>query len=86
MSQFEQITDANVLVKSFRDCKKGVNWKTSVQRYDANLLMNIYALQQRLKSKTYDMSAPFEFDKLDEGKMTLEDIHNSYLFCRGSIE
>lgn len=69
MSQFETIVDANTLVESFRKCKKGVNWKTSVQRYDANLLMNTYSLQKSLREKTYDMSKPYEFDKCERGKL-----------------
>lgn len=69
MTQFDSIVDANLLVKAFRDCKKGVNWKTSVQRYDANLLMNTYSLQKSLMDKTYDMSKPFEFDKCERGKL-----------------
>lgn len=69
MSQFEQIYDANTLVEAFQRCRKGVNWKASVQRYAANLLVNTYYIQQKLKSKQYEMSEPFEFNKCERGKL-----------------
>lgn len=69
MSQFEQIYDANTLIEAFQRCRKGVNWKASVQRYAANLLVNTYYIQQKLKSKQYEMSEPFEFNKCERGKL-----------------
>jgi len=66
---FEKVYNANSLIASFRKCSKGTIWKESVQRYEANLLLNTYDLQQQLKTKTYKQKPPYEFDLHDRGKV-----------------
>lgn len=65
---YDKLTDLNNLYNSFMKCKSGVNWKASVQRYEANLLPNIYELQQSLLNETYKQKPFFEFQIFERGK------------------
>lgn len=65
---YDRLTDLNNLYNSFMNCKKGVNWKASVQRYESNVLANIYQLQQYLITETYTQKPFFEFDITERGK------------------
>lgn len=38
---FDLICDADNLYKAFKNCKRGVSWKESMQRYEANALKNV---------------------------------------------
>ena len=53
MNYYEKLLDLNVLYDSFQKYKVGVDWKCSVQRYEANLLANLYSLRKRLENGTY---------------------------------
>ena len=48
-SLFNELLDANNLVHSFNKSKKGVDWKESVQRYEANILKNTNRLVKELR-------------------------------------
>ena len=50
------------------NCKDGVDWKESVQRYEANVLQNIYLLKQSLENGTYTQKPFYEFDLTERGK------------------
>lgn len=65
---FDRLTDLNNLYNSFMNCKKGVDWKESVQRYESNLLPNINTLRKALLDGTYRQKAFFEFDINERGK------------------
>lgn len=65
---YEKLTDLNILHEAFVRCKKGVEWKESVQRYGMNELINIAELSERLKSRTYRQKPFFEFDINERGK------------------
>lgn len=45
MSDLEKVYNANALILSFEKCKKNTSWKESIQKYEANLLLNTYNLQ-----------------------------------------
>lgn len=65
---FDRLTDLNNLYNSFMNCKKGVDWKESVQRYESNLLYNINTLRKALLDGTYRQKAFYEFDINERGK------------------
>lgn len=64
----EQVADANALIEAFYKSKKGVSWKTSVQKYELNLLKNTYKTRQRLLSGTYKASRFVQFPLSQRGK------------------
>lgn len=61
--------DINILYKSFQKCKKDVDWKYSVQKFEQNLLLNLYKLKKELQTNTYKQKPFFEFDLCERGKM-----------------
>lgn len=50
---FDNFVNANSLYKAFLLSKRNSIWKESVQRYESNLLLNIYDSQ---KSVNYQLS------------------------------
>lgn len=69
MSDLEKVYNANALILSFEKCKKNTSWKESIQKYEANLLLNTYNLQQSIINKTHKQIPPFEFDLCERGKI-----------------
>ena len=59
----------NVLYDAFLKCKKNVDWKCSVQKYEANVLSNLNHLRKSLVDNTYKVSPYVEFDINERGKM-----------------
>lgn len=57
--------DYEALLKAFRNAQKNSIWKSSVQRFEANLLSNINNLQIMLKNNKYEQM-PFNIFKLNE--------------------
>lgn len=62
------ISNANVLVDSFKKAKKGVTWKGSVQSYDIHLLQNVYNTKKKLETKSYKAGDFVEFPLHERGK------------------
>lgn len=60
--QYSDIYNANSLYDAFMKAKKGSDWKESVQRYEQNLLLNIYDTQKTLSTNTYQQKPFVEFD------------------------
>lgn len=65
---YEILTDMNVLYDSFKKCKKGVDWKSSMRMYEANLLKNLNDLRKSLVDGTYRIKTFSEFDINERGK------------------
>lgn len=65
---FEKLTDLNNLEKAFYNCKKGVGWKASIQKYEALLLHNLLQLKTSLETNTYKQKKFVEFDIVERGK------------------
>lgn len=65
---YEILLDLNVLYKAFEKCKKCVDWKCSMQKYEANILLNLNSLQKELKNKTYVTDKYVEFTVSERGK------------------
>ena len=64
----DKLKDANVLIKSFNKCKNGSIWKESVQKYEINLLKNIYNQIKSIENKTYKHKPFNEFTLNERGK------------------
>ena len=58
----------NILHEAYLQCKKGVEWKESVQRYGMYELLNIAELSESLKNHTYRQKPFYEFDINERGK------------------
>lgn len=63
-----KISNANVLMNSFYEAKKGCSWKNSVQQYEANFLKNIRHTQLELREKTYKQQDFYCFYLKERGK------------------
>ena len=69
MEDFEKVYNANSLISAFRKSKSGTDWKEPVQRYEANLLLNTYHLQQDIKALNCKQGPTNEFDRHERGKI-----------------
>ena len=68
MNYYEKLLDLNTLYDAFQKYKSGVDWKCSVQRYEANLLSNLYSLRKRLENGTYKPGKSVKFTVRERGK------------------
>ena len=68
MNYYDRITDMNVLYDAYRKCIKGVDWKSSVQRYEANFLNNLRELRKSLINGAYKPKPFTEFQITERGK------------------
>ena len=62
------VSDANVLIDSFKLSKQGVAWKGSIQKYDIHLLENTYKTKVSLENGTYQSNNFVEFPLSERGK------------------
>ena len=65
---YDLLTDLNLLYDAFRKSIKGVDWKCSIQRYEANVLVELMKIRKSLIDGTYKQKAFFEFDINERGK------------------
>ena len=65
---YNRLTDLNLLYDAFQKCIKGVSWKCSIQRYEANVLVELMKIRESLLNHTYRQKAFFEFDINERGK------------------
>ena len=65
---FDKVFSFSNLYNAFKQCKKGVAWKTSTKRYKLNVLRNTYDTYSKLKNLTYRSKGFFEFDIIERGK------------------
>lgn len=70
-NNLEAICNANNLYQSFREAKKDVGWKESVQRYELDLLANICKTQQAIRNGTYRIKPMTEFKLHERGRVRL---------------
>lgn len=61
----EQIYNANNLFNAFMKAKQGTDWKEMVQKYEANLLLNIFTTRRAISTNTYSAKPTYSF-KLNE--------------------
>lgn len=67
MTNIDKLSDANNLIKAFNDASVGSIWKSSVQRYEINLLKNVRNTQIGLRNGTYKQGAFYEFELNERG-------------------
>lgn len=58
---YDSFINPNKLHESYVKCRKGVNWKGSVQRYGLNELSNICNIIDSVENGTYHLGDPYEF-------------------------
>lgn len=56
------------LYRAYRCCRRGVSWKSSVQKYIANAPLNVYQTHKRLETGRYKSPGFYEFDLFERGK------------------
>jgi hypothetical protein len=77
-NDFSLITDPNNLYQAFMKSKKGVSWKTSIQRYEINILRNIAKTIYKLENGIDVAHGFMEFDLRERGKVRhIKSIHIS---------
>jgi len=75
---FDNVANADNLVSAFKQAKKGVSWKESIQRYEANLLTNILDTKQKLLNGEDIRRGFVEFDVNERGKVRhIKSVHIS---------
>ena len=65
---YEDLMNLNVLYNAFQRCKFSVDWKCSIQRYEANLFYNLNRLRKTLRDDKYIPDKFVEFDVNERGK------------------
>jgi hypothetical protein len=75
---FERIADIDNLYASFLESKSGVDWKESVQRYEANALRNIIETRRKLLAGESIQQGFMEFTLRERGKVRhIKSVHIS---------
>jgi retron-type reverse transcriptase len=75
---FERVTNIDNLYASFLESKSGVDWKESVQRYEANALRNIIDTRRRLLAGESVQHGFMEFTLHERGKVRhIKSVHIS---------
>ena len=75
---FDLLANADNLCAAFRRAKRGVSWKESVQRYEANLLQNVLETKKKLLAGEDVRRGFVEFDVNERGKMRhIKSVHIS---------
>ncbi len=73
MTELEEITDLERLRKAFKEVRSVSAWKTSTQRYEANVTLNNLYLQNEARTGMYKQSPMLDFTLNERGK--IRDIH-----------
>lgn len=76
MSNLDAISNPNNLLDAFRKASNGSIWKSSVQKYEINLLKNIRQTQLDLQSNNYRQGEFLEFELNERG-------HNRHIKALG---
>lgn len=75
---FEQIIDADNLYESFKNSRRNVSWKESVQRYEAGAMSNISETRKKLIAGENIQKGFMEFTLNERGKTrNIKSIHIS---------
>ncbi|MDR0583613.1 MAG: hypothetical protein LBG57_04600 [Treponema sp.] len=75
---FSQIIDVDNLYTAFRRSMRGVAWKESVQRFEANAMRNIADIRRKLLAGENVQSGFVEFDLRERGKTRhIKSVHIS---------
>ena len=83
---FEKICSFDSLRKAFYKCRKGCNWKASVERYGRNVLRNSLKYSQMLLRGEIVTRGFVEFDQVERGKLRhIMSVHISERVCQKSL-
>ncbi len=84
---FDEIFTFESLYKAYKRSKKGVIWKSSVQTFKTNVIVNIHKILKEIHSDKYKMGKLFKFQLYDRGKLrdiqalTFKDRIVQHAFC-----
>lgn len=73
MTELEQITELDRLCQAFKEVRSVSWWKSSTQRYEADVIMQNIRLQREVRAGLYQQSPMLHFYLNERGK--LRDIH-----------
>jgi hypothetical protein len=78
LDDYGRITDPGNLYRAYKKAKKGVGWKESTQRYEANWLANISEARRKLAAGEKIQCGFVEFDIRERGKLRhIKSVHIS---------
>lgn len=66
---YDDIFTFDHLYQSYLKCRKGVRWKSSVQKFDSQATYNVYKLYKKLKTRKWTHGDYYEFDRIENGKL-----------------
>ena len=66
--KFDEIFTYKHLLNSYFNCRKGVCWKQSVQKFNSQFSFNVYKLYKQLRERKWEHKDYYEFDKIESGK------------------
>ena len=73
LNKLEEITDLDRLCEAFKEVRSVSSWKTSTQRYEADVIMQNLKLQGEVRADLYKQSPMLHFYLSERGKT--RDIH-----------
>lgn len=65
---FDKVFSFHHLWESYKNCKKGVNWKASTHKFTTNAPLNVFRLYIALKAGKFKSPGFYEFDIFERGK------------------
>ena len=65
---FDAVFSYENLYRAYEDCRRGVAWKSSVQKFIATAPLSVHQTLKRLKNGSYKSQSFFEFDLSERGK------------------
>ena len=75
---FTKVADYNSLYQAYKDARKGVRWKASVQRYGMELSKNLCTLHNKLINGEDVRKGFIPFDLMERGKLRhIQSVHFS---------
>jgi hypothetical protein len=75
---YSHMTDGDKLYEAYKRSRRGVNWKESTQRYEANALRNVRDTQKKLAARESVQCGFVAFDLRERGKVRhIRSIHIS---------
>lgn len=65
---FAKLCNPQTYIDAFNECKKDTVWKSSIQTFETDCIIECYKLAQEVKNKTYRPNEYREFDICERGK------------------
>ena len=83
---FNAVFTPENLLNAFYKCRKGVQWKESVQHYESQLLLNISKTEKQLQQQTFKSKGFVEFTIHERGKVRdIKSVHISERVVQRSL-